>query len=403
MFDVQKIRADFPILGRSIRGKPLVYLDNGASTLKPNVVIDRISRYYQNETSNVHRGAHFLAEQGTVAFEQARETVRRFVNAREHEEIVFTRGTTEAVNLVAYGWGESLQAGDEIIVSELEHHSNIVPWQIIAERKQAKLRVIKIDANGDLDFDQYTSLLGPRTRMVAITATSNVLGTIVPIKKFIDAAHANKSLVLVDAAQAVSNQKIDVQASGADFLVFSGHKIFGPYGIGALYGRRELLEAMDPFQGGGSMISEVTWEKTTWAAIPHKFEAGTPSIADAVGLDMALQYVEQIGFEAIAQHKHSLLAHAKKQLGQIEGLKILGSPREQTAILSFTMEGAHPSDIGALIDQQGVAIRAGHHCCQPLMRALGVPATARASFSIYNTTAEIDALQIALVKAKEFF
>lgn len=403
-FDVESIRADFPILGRQVRGKQLVYLDNGASTLKPNVVIDRISKYYREESSNVHRGAHFLAEQGTVFFEQARETVRRFLNAKAHEEIIFTRGTTESVNLVAQAWGEQeLKAGDEIILSDLEHHSNIVPWQMIAQRKQAKIKVIPIDKNGDLDFEAYAKLLSPRTKMVAITATSNVLGSIVDVAKFVKEAHKQGALTFIDAAQAVSNQQVDVQKWDADFLAFSGHKIFGPYGIGVLYGKLTLLEKMEPYQGGGSMISEVTWEKTTWAAVPHKFEAGTPSIADAVGLDMALRYVEDLGFEQIKAHKTQLLTHARKVLAEVPGLKILGHPKEQTAIVSFTMEGAHPSDIGALIDQQGVAIRAGHHCCQPLMRALGVPATARASFSIYNTLAEIDMLKSSLIKAKEFF
>ena len=403
-FDVDQIRADFPTLTRVIRGKPLVYLDNGASSLKPNVVIDRIARYYRDETSNVHRGAHFLAEQGTIAFEQARETARRFLNAALHEEIIFTRGTTESINLVAQAWGETnLRAGDEIILSELEHHSNIVPWQIIANRKGALIKVIPIDEHGDLDFSAYTQLLSPKTKLVSITATSNVLGTIVPVGKFIEVAHAQNAVVMIDAAQAVSNQQVDVQAWDADFVAFSGHKIFGPYGIGVLYGKMDLLEKMEPYQGGGSMISEVTWEKTTWASVPHKFEAGTPSIGDAVGLDQALRYVEALGFDAIKAHKHALLSYARRALGEISGLQLLGSPKEQTAIVSFTMDGAHPSDIGALVDQQGVAIRAGHHCCQPLMRALGVPATARASFSIYNTTAEIDVLKNSLVKAKEFF
>lgn len=404
MFNVEKIRADFPILGREIRGKALIYLDNGASTLKPNVVIDRISRYYQNESSNVHRGAHFLAEQGTIAFEEARSTIQKFINAKEAGEIVFTRGTTESINLVASSWGEiAVQAGDEIILSDLEHHSNIVPWQMLAERKRATIKVIPIDSNGDLDFDAFTKLLSPKTKLVSITATSNVLGSIVPVEKFIRAAHAQGAKVMIDAAQAVSNQVIDVQAWNCDFLCFSSHKIFGPYGIGALYGKMALLNDMPPYQGGGSMISEVTWEKTTWANVPHKFEAGTPSIADAVGLKTALDYVSGIGFEAIKSHKKDLLAYAKASLSEIPGLKIIGAPKEQTAILSFTMEGAHPSDIGALVDQQGVAIRAGHHCCQPLMRKLGIPATARASFSIYNTKAEIDVLKTSLIKAKEFF
>jgi cysteine desulfurase/selenocysteine lyase len=403
-FDVDAIRADFPILSRHVRGKPLIYLDNGASTLKPNVVIDRISQYYRNESSNVHRGAHYLAEQGTIAFEKARESARRFVNAALREEIIFTRGTTEAINLVAQAWGQDhLAPGDEIILSELEHHSNIVPWQMIAKRKGALIKVIPIDSHGDLDFEAYLKILSPKTKMVSITATSNVIGSIVPVRKFIEAAHANRSLIMIDAAQAVSNQKVDVQAWDADFLAFSGHKIFGPYGIGVLYAKMALLEMMEPYQGGGSMINEVTWEKTTWAAVPHKFEAGTPSIADAVALDQAFIYVESFGFDAIKAHKSKLLKYALATLPEVPGIKIVGSPKEQTAIVSFTMDGAHASDIGALIDQQGVAIRAGHHCCQPLMRRLQIPATARASFSIYNTLAEIDVLKNSLMKAKEFF
>lgn len=402
--NVAKIRADFPTLAREVRGKTLVYLDNGASTLKPNQVIDRISRYYQLETSNVHRGAHYLAEQGTIAFEDSRETVRKFIKAADKNEIIFTRGTTESVNLVASSWGDAnLKADDEIILSDLEHHSNIVPWQLIAEKKGARILVIPIDQNGDLDFAAFTKLLSPKTKIVSITATSNVLGSVVPVKKFIAAAHAQGAKVMIDAAQAVSNQLVDVQSWDCDFLAFSGHKIFAPYGIGILYGKMELLEAMPPYQGGGSMISEVTWEKTTWASVPHKFEAGTPSIADAVGLKVALDYVTDLGFDAIKAHKKELLAYAKKTLLDVPGLTLLGNPVEQTAIVSFNMEGAHASDIGALVDQQGVAIRAGHHCCQPLMRKLGVPATARASFSIYNTLQEIDALKSSLVKATEFF
>lgn len=403
MLNIEKIRSEFPILKRDIRGKTLVYLDNAASTLKPTVVIDRISRYYNLETSNVHRGAHFLAEQGTIAFEDARETVRKFLGAKDKSEIIFTRGTTESINLVAHSWGEAnLKAGDEIVLSELEHHSNIVPWQIVAEKTGAKIRVISIDANGDLDFDAYTKLLNPKTKIVSITATSNVLGTVVPVRKFIEAAHAQGAKIMIDAAQAVSHQKVDVSVWDCDFLAFSGHKIYAPYGIGVLYGKAELLEAMPPYQGGGSMISEVTWEKTTWASVPHKFEAGTPAIADAVGLKTGIDYVMALGFDDIKTYKKELLSYAKAALSEIPGLTIIGSPKEQTAVLSFNLAGAHASDVGALVDQQGVAIRAGHHCCQPLMRKLGVPATARASFTIYNTLAEVDALKNSLLKAKEF-
>lgn len=403
MLNVEKIRSEFPILTRDIRGKTLVYLDNAASTLKPTVVIDRISRYYNLETSNVHRGAHYLAEQGTIAFEDARETVRNFVGARDKNEIILTRGTTESINLVAHSWGEAnLKAGDEILLSELEHHSNIVPWQIVAEKTGALIRVIPIDAHGDLDYDAYTKLLTSKTKMVSITATSNVLGTVVPVKKFVEAAHAQGAKILIDAAQAVSHQRVDVTAWDCDFLAFSGHKIYAPYGIGVLYGKAELLEAMPPYQGGGSMISEVTWEKTTWASVPHKFEAGTPAIADAVGLKTGIDYVMNLGFDDIKAYKKEILAYAKSTLSEVPGLTIIGSPKEQTSLVSFNLEGAHASDVGALVDQQGVAIRAGHHCCQPLMRKLGVPATARASFTIYNTLAEVDALKNSLLKAKEF-
>lgn len=402
--NVEKVRADFPLLPIEVRGRKLVYLDNAASTLKPLHVIERMDRYYRSETSNVHRGAHFLAEQGTASFEDARETVRRFVGAGEANEIIFTRGTTESINLVAQGYGEAFfNEGDEIILSELEHHSNIVPWQLIAEKRGCKIKVIPIDDRGELNVDEYRKLLSPRTKMVSVTWCSNVLGTVTPMKEIIRDAHAVGAKVLVDAAQAVSNLTVDVNDLDCDFLVFSGHKIFGPYGIGALYGKMEHLEAMNPYQGGGSMIAEVTWEKTTWASVPHKFEAGTPDIAGAVGLAAALRYVMELGLPAISAHEQDLLNYGAGALGEIPGLRIIGAPRHRAAILSFTMEGAHPSDIGALIDQQGIAIRAGHHCCQPLMRRLGLPATARASFSIYNTRSEIDALRDSLVKAKEFF
>lgn len=402
MFDINKVRADFPVIGRQVRNCPLVYLDSAASALKPRQVIDRLSRYYQNETANVHRAAHYLAEQGTIAFEDARAAVREFVNAEHSHEIVFTRGTTEAINLVAQSYGRKFfKAGDEILLSELEHHSNIVPWQLIAEEKGCTIKVIPITAEGELDFVRYTELLSPRTKMVAITACSNVLGTIPDVEKFVEAAHRVGAKVLIDGAQAVTQMKTDVRKIGCDFLVFSGHKIFGPFGVGALYGREELLEAMPPYQGGGSMISEVTWERSSWAAVPHKFEAGTPSVADALGLAVALRYVTALGWDAIQKHERDLLDYAYAELAAIHGLTIYGKPRHRAAILTFNMEGAHASDLGALVDQQGVAIRAGHHCCQPLMRRLGVPATARASFSIYNNRQDVDALKAALLKAKE--
>ena len=404
MYDVAKVRAQFPLMTRQVRGKDLVYLDNAASTLKPLSVIERMDQYYRNETSNVHRGAHFLAEQGTIAFEDAREAVRHFINARQVEEIIFTRGTTESINLAANAFGEVFfNEGDEIIVSELEHHSNIVPWQMIAQKRGCKLRVIPINDAGEMIYEKYLELLGPRTKMVAITWCSNTIGTITPVESYISAAHEVGAKVLIDAAQVVSNMAVDVQKIDCDFLAFSGHKIFGPYGIGALYGRMELLEAMNPYQGGGSMIAEVTFEKTTWAAVPHKFEAGTPDIAGAVGLAAALRYTSSLGFDAISAHEQDLLDYATTSLRAIPGLRVIGDPEHKAAILSFVMEGAHPSDIGSIIDQQGIAIRAGHHCCQPLMRRLGIPATARASFSIYNTRQDVDALTASLIKAKEFF
>jgi cysteine desulfurase/selenocysteine lyase len=326
------------------------------------------------------------------------------VNAKLAGEIIFTRGTTESINLIASSWGEqNVQEGDEIILSELEHHSNIVPWQMLAERKRAKIKVIPVLENGELDFDGYTKLLSSRTKIVSIAQVSNVLGTEIPVREFADAAHAVGAKISIDGAQGVANLATDVQAMDCDFFSFSSHKVFGPYGIGAVYARMELLESMPPYQGGGSMISEVTWEKTTWAAVPHKFEAGTPNIAGAVGLEAALRYTLDLGFDAIHAHEQDLLTYATKTLSEIPGLRIYGQAKHKAAIISFTIEGAHPSDIGALIDQQGVAIRAGHHCCQPLMRRFGIPATARASFSIYNTRAEADVLKDSLIKAKEFF
>jgi cysteine desulfurase / selenocysteine lyase len=404
LYDVEKIRSDFPILTREVRGKKLVYLDNAASTLKPVQVIERLDRYYRNESSNVHRGAHYLSEQGTIAFEDAREAVRRFINARESSEVIFTRGTTESINLVAQSFGETFFGeGDEIIVSELEHHSNIVPWQMIAQKRGCRLRVIPVTDDGEMDFSAFEQMLSAKTKMVSISWCSNALGTINPVERFIEAAHRVGAKVTIDAAQSVSNIVTDVQKLDCDFLAFSGHKVFAPYGIGVLYGKLDLLEAMSPYQGGGSMISEVTWDNTTWAAVPHKFEAGTPNISGAVGLATALRYIESIGLEAIAAHEHMLLEYATKELKSVPGLRIVGDSKNKAAIVSFLMEGAHPSDVGALIDQQGVAVRAGHHCCQPLMRRLGVPATARASFSIYNTLEEVDILKESLLKAKEFF
>lgn len=401
-FDLAKICADFPTLRRSIRGKKLVYLDSAASSLKPNQVIDRVSEYYRHEVSNVHRGAHYLAEQGTFAYEQAREKIATFINASSTSEIVFTRGTTESINLVAQAYGRKFfEAGDEIVLSEMEHHSNIVPWQMIAEERGCKIRVIPMLDDCTLDFEAFEKLLSRKTKFISLLWTSNALGTIHPIKRYIDAAHRVGAKVLIDAAQSISNLPTDVQHLDCDFLVFSGHKLFAPYGIGALYAKAELLELMPPYQGGGSMISEVTFEKTTWAAIPQKFEAGTPNISGAIGLGAGIDYIQAVGIEAAAQHEHRVLVYATTQLKEIPGLRVIGEAPHKSSILSFTMDGMHPSDIGSLIDQQGVAIRAGHHCCQPLMRRLGLPATARASFSIYNTFEDVDLLKVSLLKAKE--
>ncbi len=401
---IDKIRGDFPLLGRSVRGKPLVYLDNAASTLKPIHVIDRITQYYREESSNVHRGAHYLSEQGTIAYESARETVREFIGAAQASEVVFTRGTTESINLVAQSFGRQfLQAGDEIILSELEHHSNIVPWQMMANERGAKIKVAPVTDQGEIDFKRFTELLSKKTKIVALAWCSNALGTITDVARFIQAAHDAGAKVLLDAAQSVAQMPTDVQALNCDFLAFSGHKVFGPYGIGVLYGKGELLEQMPPYQGGGSMISQVTWEKTTWASVPHKFEAGTPAIADALGLAEALKYVRDLGFDWIQNHERDLLKYATETLNSIEGLRIIGEAKHKAPIVSFIMDGAHPSDVGALVDQQGVAVRAGHHCCQPLMLRFGIPATTRASFSIYNTRQEVDMLKQSLIKAKEFF
>lgn len=401
---MKNIRAEFPILERKIRGEKLVYLDNAASTLKPLSVINRISDYYRNESSNVHRGAHYLSAEGTVAYEAARDTVRSFVNAKSSSEIIFTRGTTESINLVAQTYGRAnLKTGDEIIISELEHHSNIVPWQMIAEEKGAKLRVIPVTDAGDFDFSVYKNTLSSKTKIVAISWASNTLGTILPVKEIVDAAHKVGAKVLIDAAQSVSHLVTDVQLIDCDFLAFSGHKIFGPYGIGVLYGKLELLEAMPPYQGGGSMISEVTFEKTTYASSPQRFEAGTPSIADALGLAAAIDFLNKIGFDQIQSHGEEILKHATTKLSAIKGLKVIGTSANKVPILSFVIDGIHPSDLGSIIDHKGIAIRTGHHCTQPLMKRFGIPATARASFSIYNTLEEVDFLERSLIQAKEFF
>ncbi len=403
-YDVARVRNDFPILARKVRGKPLVYLDNAATTQKPNAVIDRVVRYYREENSNVHRGVHFLSEIATAAYEAARTTVKLALNARDEKEIVFTRGTTEAINLVVSSWGgNNVGAGDEVLISALEHHSNIVPWQLLCDAKGATLRIIPVDDSGDLILEEYEKLLTPRTRIVAVGHASNALGTINPIKRMIAMAHANGSLVLIDGAQGVPHLRVDVQDLDCDFYAFSGHKVYGPTGIGALYGKQALLEAMPPYQGGGDMILSVSFEKTTYNALPYKFEAGTPNIEGVVGLAAALDYVESLGVANIAAHEHDLLVYATESLRELPGLRIIGTAKEKASVVSFTLEGVHPHDIGTILDQEGVAIRTGHHCAQPLMMRFNVPATGRASFGLYNTREEVDALVSGLRKVIEVF
>jgi len=400
--DVARIREDFPILSRQIRGRPLVYLDNGASAQRPRAVIDAESDYYEHHHANVHRGVHTLSQEATDLFEGAREKLRRFLNARSGKEIVFVRGTTEAINLVAQAWGRPrLVAGDEIVITWLEHHANIVPWQQVCEQTGAVLRVVPIDRRGVVDFDAYLAMLGPRTRLVAIAHVSNALGTVLPVERFIAAARDRGITTLIDGAQAVPHQRVDVQALGCDFYAFSGHKLYGPTGIGVLYGREAQLQAMPPWQGGGDMILTVSFQGTTYNALPHKFEAGTPNIAGAIALGVAVDYVESIGLERIAGHEADLLAYATARLGDLEGLTIIGTAPEKASLVSFVVEGVHPHDLGTILDAEGVAIRTGHHCAMPVMDFFDVPATARASFAFYNTRAEVDALVTALGHARE--
>ena len=401
---LRMLRDDFPILRQRIHGKRLVYLDNAATTQKPQAVIDRLARYYSEENANIHRGVHTLSVRATDAYDAARETVRRFLNAAESREIIFVRGTTEAINLVAHTYGRThVGSGDEIVVSEMEHHSNIVPWQMLCEEKGARLRVIPVTDAGDLRLDEYERLLSPRTRLVAVTHVSNALGTVNPVADIARLAHARGIPVLVDGAQAVAHMPVDVQALGCDFYAFSGHKVFGPTGIGVLYGRAAMLEAMPPYQGGGDMIRSVTFEKTTYNELPAKFEAGTPDIAGAVGLAAALDYLTALGLESVAAHEHDLLAYGTEALSRISGLRLTGTSKCKAGILAFVLDAAHPHDIGTILDRQGVAVRAGHHCCQPLMERLGVPATARASLALYNTQDDIDALVGALKTVREVF
>ncbi|MBI3772469.1 MAG: cysteine desulfurase [Gammaproteobacteria bacterium] len=403
-FDVEKIRHDFPILQQEVYGKPLVYLDNGASSQKPQCVIDAITQCYAHDYANVHRAVHALGERATQAYEGARGKLKSFINARDEKEIIFVRGTTEAINLVAQSYVRPrLKSGDEILITGMEHHSNIVPWQIVCEQTGAILRVVPITDDGELEMEQALRLMTPRTRLVALTHISNVLGTINPLQRIIQAAHSMDIPVLVDGAQAVPHMAVDVQALDCDFYAFSGHKMYGPSGIGVLYGKQELLEEMPPYHGGGDMIRSVSFEKTEYNVLPYKFEAGTPHIAGVIGLGEAVDYLTGIGLAAVAQHEKTLLDYASAVLSEIRGLRIIGQAREKASIVSFTIEGIHPHDIGTIVDREGIAIRAGHHCAMPLMQRYGLPATARASFGIYNTLEEIDSLVNALHKAQELF
>jgi cysteine desulfurase / selenocysteine lyase len=403
-FDVARLRGDFPILSREIYGKPLVYLDNGASAQKPNVVIEAMSDAYRSEYANVHRGLHWLSNTATAKFEAARDTARRFLNAPSSDEIIFTRNATGAINLVAQSFGGMvLVEGDEIVLSIMEHHSNIVPWHYHRERRGAVIKWAPISDRGAFDLDAFEKLLSPRTRIVAITQMSNVLGTVTPIKEIVRIAHARGIHVLVDGSQAAVHMPVDVQDLDCDFYVFTGHKVYGPTGIGVLYGKRKHLDAMPPYEGGGEMIEHVGLDKITYGVTPHKFEAGTPAIVEAIGLDAALTYMMKVGREAIAAHEASLAAYAQERLGALNWLTIHGQAPGKGAIVSFSIEGLHPHDISTIIDRSGVAVRAGHHCAQPLMQRLGVPATCRASFAMYNTKAEIDVLAEALIKTRSFF
>ncbi len=403
-FEIERIRSDFPILHQQIHGQPLAYLDNGASSQKPQCVIDAIVHCYQHDYANVHRAVHVLSERATQAYEQARSKLKTFIHARDEREIIFVRGTTEAINLVAQSYARPrLREGDEILITEMEHHSNIVPWQMVCEQSGAVLRVAPVTDEGELQLDEFSRLLGPRTRLVALTHISNVLGSINPLRQIIDMAHANDTPVLVDGAQAVPHTSVDVQALDCDFYAFSGHKMYGPSGIGILYGKAELLEAMPPYHGGGDMIKTVSFEKTEYNVLPYKFEAGTPHIAGAIGLGAAVDYLAGIGLAAVAKHERELLNYAAAHLNEIPGLRIIGNAKDKASIVSFTLEGIHAHDVGTVLDRDGIAVRAGHHCAMPLMQRYGLAATTRASFGIYNTKEEIDRLVWALQKTRKLF
>jgi len=403
-WNVERIRKDFPVLNQRVNGKPLVYLDNAASSQVPVMVIERGAQYLQQEHSNIHRGVHYLSMKATTAYEGAREKVKRFINAAEAKECIFVRGATEGINLVMHGYGRKfIGAGDEVIISAMEHHANIVPWQMLCEEKGCKLRVIPINDAGELLMDEYDALLNDKTKLVAVAHVSNALGTVNPVKEIVERAHKYGVPVLVDGAQQAPHAPIDVQDLDVDFYTFSGHKMFAPTGSGVVYGKSRLLEQMNPFQGGGDMIKSVTFEKTTYAGLPNKFEAGTPAIASQIGLGAAIDYLNIIGREKAAAYEHELLKYATERISAIEGVRIIGTAREKLSVLSFTIDNVHPHDIGTILDQQGIAIRAGHHCAQPVMQRFKVPATARASFAFYNTKGEVDVLAEAIEKVIEVF
>ena len=402
--DVETLRQDFPVLHQSIHGKPLIYLDNAATTQKPQAVIDALTNFYTRDNANIHRGVHELSQRATNAYEDARLDVQRYLGAAESCEIIYTRGTTEAINLVASSWGRAnVGAGDEVIISTMEHHSNIVPWQSLCQEKGAHLRVVPISDSGEFLFEEYEKLLSDRTRIVAVNHVSNALGSVNPVREIIAAAHRRGAVVLIDGAQAVAHMKVDVLELGCEFYAFSSHKLFGPTGVGILYGKQELLEGMQPYQGGGDMIKSVTFEETIFNDLPYKFEAGTPNIAGAIGLGAAIRYVNQVGLDRIAAWEQELLDQATERISGIEGVRLVGTAREKASVLSFVIDGIHPHDVGTILDSEGIAVRTGHHCAQPVMDRFKVPATTRASFAFYNTSAEAAALEAAVRRAKEIF
>lgn len=401
--NIEQIRLDFPQLKTTVNNKPLIYLDNAATTLKPQSVIDHMTRHLSFDVANVHRGIHTLSEMGTRAFEETRIAVQKLINARHDYEVIYTKGTTDALNLVANSFGEKyLKAGDEIILSEMEHHSNIVPWQMVAEKIGAKIKVLSINEDGEISLEEYKNLLSNKTKIVSIVHSSNTLGTINPVKEMTKMAHAVGAKICIDAAQSIAHMKVDVQDLDCDFLVFSAHKMYGPNGLGFLYGKEELLNEMPPYQGGGSMISEVRFEKTTYHNLPNKFEAGTPAIAEVIAFKSAIEYVEKIGLDNIAAHEHELLEYAVSEMKKIGGIRFIGTAKHKAGVIAFEVVGVHPQDLGTILDKQGVAIRTGHHCCQPLHRRYNITATARASFSVYNTFQDVDVFIAAIKKAKDF-